>query len=95
MLTDILSASLAERPGFEPSAKWPPKSEDEGSVKPRWSAPECSRPMTERERLRKAYGLAVDRLFAAGYQASDAEFKKLRRSAEDARVDLELALLGL
>jgi hypothetical protein len=37
----------------------------------------------------------VDRLFAVGYHVTDAEYRKLKNSIEEARVQLEIARLKL
>jgi hypothetical protein len=51
--------------------------------------------MGEHERLKQLYATAVDRLFAIGYQLTDAEHKKLKNSIEEARVQSEIARLDL
>ncbi len=60
-----------------------------------WTVPERDRLTRQYERLKKAYGLAVNHLFATGYQATDAEYQKLRVAADDARIDMEVARLEL
>jgi len=55
------------------------------------SGPECARLTTEQERLKRLYGTTVDRLFAIGYQVTDAEYKKLRDSIEETFVQLQIA----
>jgi len=49
----------------------------------------------EYARLKKVYADAVDHLFAVGYQVTDAEYKKLKNSVEEARVQSEIARLKL
>ncbi len=41
------------------------------------------------------YRLAVDLLFATGYQVSDAEYAKLKNSMEEARIQADIARLRL
>jgi len=64
-------------------------------LKPQSTVPECPRLTAEYEHLKRAYGVAVSRLFATGYQATDAEYKLLKMATEDARIDLEAARLEL
>jgi len=64
-------------------------------LKPQWTVPEYARLKADYEHLKRAYGVAVSRLFATGYQATDAEYKMLRMATEDARIDLETARLEL
>jgi predicted GNAT superfamily acetyltransferase len=88
--------SRADSTALEPAARRPSTSESEVLLRSfPWSVPECTRLTTEYERLKRAYGAAVDRLFATGYQATDAEYRKLRTFVEDARIDLEVARLEL
>jgi hypothetical protein len=49
----------------------------------------------EHERMHQAYRAAVDLLIEAGFKATDAEYLRLKISAEDARHDLEIARLKL
>lgn len=59
------------------------------------TVPECARQKADYEHRKRAYGVAVSRLFATGYQATDAEYKLLKMATEDARIDLEAARLEL
>jgi len=56
-----------------------------------WSVPECSRLVTECDRLRQLYVAAVNRFFATGYRLNDAEHRKLKTAAENARIRWEAA----
>jgi hypothetical protein len=60
-----------------------------------WSVPECARLTVEFERLKRLYGIAVDRRFAIGYQVTDAEYDELKNSVEEARVRSEIAGMNL
>ena len=51
----------------------------------------CVRLTDECERLKWSYGMAVDHLFAIGYLATDAEYRGLKASVEDAKLNLEFA----
>jgi hypothetical protein len=55
-----------------------------------WSVPECDGLITEHERLKQRYAVAVDHLFAIGYQVTDTEYRKLKNSIEEARVQSEI-----
>ena len=57
--------------------------------------PDCARLTIEFERLKRFYGIAVDRLFATGYQITDAEHQELKNSVEEARVRFEIAGMNL
>jgi hypothetical protein len=78
-----------------PAAGYPQAGKGSNIVKPQWTAPECTRLTAEYEHLKRVYGVAVERLFAIGYQATDAGYKRLRMATEDARIDLEAARLEL
>ena len=45
----------------------------------------------EYAQLKKKYADAVDHLFAVGYRVTDAEYKKLKNSVEEARAQWEIA----
>jgi hypothetical protein len=60
-----------------------------------WSVPECARLTDEFERLRRLYGMAVDRLFAVGHQVTDAEYEELKNSVDEGRVRSEIAGMNL
>ena len=62
---------------------------------PQWTIPEYDRLTAEYEYLKRAYAVAVERLFAIGYQATDSGYKMLRMATEDARIDLEAVRLDL
>jgi hypothetical protein len=53
--------------------------------------PECARLMAEHKRLKRIYATAVDHLFTTGYQVADVEYKELKNSIEEARVQSEIA----
>jgi hypothetical protein len=55
------------------------------------NCPECTRLMAEHQRLKQLYANAVELLFATGYQATDAEHKKLKNSIREAREQSEIA----
>ena len=55
------------------------------------NCPECARLMAEHQRLKRLYANAVDLLFATGYQAADAEHKKLKNAIREAREKSEIA----
>lgn len=57
--------------------------------------PDCACLNIEFERLKRLYGIAVDRLFATGYQVTDAEHQELKNSVEEARVQLDIAGMNL
>jgi hypothetical protein len=57
--------------------------------------PECARLTVEFERLKRLYGVAVDRIFAIGYQVTDAEHEELKNFVEEARVRSEIAGMNL
>jgi hypothetical protein len=57
--------------------------------------PECARLMAEHQRLKRLYARAVDLLFATGYQATDAEHRKMKNSIDEARVQSDIARLEL
>lgn len=54
------------------------------------TVPECASLMEKQERLKRIYQSAVDILFAVGWQATDAEYARLKNSVEEARVQLEI-----
>src|ERR1700733_2134102 len=56
---------------------------------------ECVLLLSEHEHLKQAYAKAVDLIFATGYRATDSEHKELKNSAEESRVQLEIAALNL
>jgi hypothetical protein len=56
-----------------------------------WSVPECSHLVTECDRLRQLYVATVNRFFATGYRLNDAEHRKLKTAAENARIRWEAA----
>jgi hypothetical protein len=56
-----------------------------------WTVPDCVRLTARHARLKLLYAKAVDRLFATGYLVEDAEYARLKASAEEARVQLEIA----
>ena len=60
-----------------------------------WSVPECARLETECARLKLSYAAAVNRFFATGYRLNDAEHRKLKTAAENARIRWEAARLLL
>ena len=60
-----------------------------------WSAPECSQLTAEYKKVRQHYAMVVDRFFAEGYRASEADYKRMRNDVEEARSQTELALLKL
>ena len=60
-----------------------------------WSVPDDTGLSAEYARLKRIYADAVDRLFAIGYQVSDAEYKRLKNTVEEARVQLEMARFRL
>jgi hypothetical protein len=55
------------------------------------NCPECTRLMAEHQRLKRLYANAVELLFATGYQATDAEYKKLKNAIREAREQSEIA----
>lgn len=57
--------------------------------------PECARLTAEFERLKRLYGIAVDRRFAIGYQLTDAEYEELKNLVEEARAQSEIAGMNL
>jgi C4-type Zn-finger protein len=61
----------------------------------RMDCPECSRLSADRERLKKVYETAVDLLFATGYRAEDCEYRRMKSSAAEARMNLETTQLKL
>lgn len=56
---------------------------------------ECNHLTAERENLKKIYERAVDLLFATGYQATNADYGKMRNSVDEARSQFELAAYKL
>ena len=56
-----------------------------------WSVPECAHLVTECDRLKQLYVAAVDRFFDTGYTLNDAEHRKLKTAAENARIRWEAA----
>lgn len=66
----------------------------EGTITP-WSGPDYVCLLAEYARLKKIYAAEVERLFAVGYQVTDAEHRSLKNSIEEARVRLEIARLKL
>jgi hypothetical protein len=59
------------------------------------SSPDYVRLSAEHAQLKKIYAAAVDRLFAVGYQVTDTEYRKLKDSIEEARVQMEIVRLKL
>lgn len=57
--------------------------------------PECDRLTTEYQRLKRLYLIAVEILFATGYDAADAEYAKLKNSVEEARGQSEISAFKL
>lgn len=55
-----------------------------------WTVPDCARLAARHSRLKLLYAKAVDRLFAVGYLATDAEHARLKADAEEARAQLEI-----
>jgi len=51
--------------------------------------------MAEHARLKRIYAAAVDRLFAIGYQVTDAKHQQMKSSAEEARAQWEICGLKL
>ena len=56
-----------------------------------WSVPDYANLTVEHARLKRLYGVAVDHLFAMGYQVTDAEYQRLKNSVEEARVQAQIA----
>lgn len=56
-----------------------------------WSVPDCAELTAEYERLKRRYAVIVNRLFTIGYQVTGAEYRELRNSVEEARIQTEIA----
>jgi hypothetical protein len=63
----------------------------EGRVAMRWSVPDCVELTAEHELLKRRYAVIVDRLFRIGYQVDAAEYRQLKNSVEEARIQTEIA----
>jgi hypothetical protein len=62
-----------------------------GWVSTPWSVPDCAELTAEHERLKWRYAVIVNRLFSIGYQVTGAEYRELRNSVEEARIQTEIA----
>jgi hypothetical protein len=60
-----------------------------------WSVPDCALLAVEYIRLKRLYAAAVDRLFAIGYQVTDAEYQELKNFVEEARVQMDICELKI
>jgi hypothetical protein len=56
-----------------------------------WSVPDCVELTAEHELLKRRYAVIVNRLFTIGYQVTGAEYRELKNSVEEARIQAEIA----
>jgi hypothetical protein len=57
--------------------------------------PDCIRLTAENLRLKQLYAASVDRLFAIGYQVRDTEYREMKNSVEEARIQAEISAIKL
>jgi hypothetical protein len=53
--------------------------------------PDCVELTAEHELLKRRYAMIVNRLFMIGYQFTSAEYRELKNSVEEARIQAEIA----
>jgi hypothetical protein len=56
-----------------------------------WSVPDCVELTAEYELLKRRYAVIVDRLFRIGYQVTGSEYRALKNSVEEAKIQAEIA----
>jgi hypothetical protein len=68
-----------------------PEWRTKGWVVTPWSVPDCVELTAEHELLKRRYAVIVNRLFTIGYQVTGAEYRELKNSVEEARIQVEIA----